>query len=296
MNTPQPELMYLDFGVMLQLSDLSPEFKTCLTKAEAEEMSRKVSAALVQLYPALSEVGMVLVGAGYQVSQIMRPRFPIYHEMTEVSKIQFRAKQFKPSIVTITAVDGEFSVGAFNRDTESPDPLYIFPALLVLPKNEANQALVSEIETNLSQQGIMTEVLKPLIETALHCEVAHMHMVTLSDISSFYATQLIQINLEPLWEVMKHIIFEMGPTFQVLGSGHLLLWDGKEVVFVVPDEATFLEVFKGNHDDFIHYDQTMKRLKLLLTDHGILFSEFIVTNPQFFLTTQTLESVLEKVK
>ncbi|MBS7820894.1 hypothetical protein [Wohlfahrtiimonas chitiniclastica] len=296
MNTPQPELMYLDFGVMLQLSDLSPEFKTCLTKAEAEEMSRKVSAALVQLYPALSEVGMVLVGAGYQVSQIMRPRFPIYHEMTEVSKIQFRAKQFKPSIVTITAVDGEFSVEAFNRDTESPDPLYIFPALLVLPKNEVNQALVSEIETNLSQQGIMTEVLKPLMETALHCEVAHMHMVTLSDISSFYATQLIQINLEPLWEVMKHIIFEMGPTFQVLGSGHLLLWDGKEVVFVVPDEATFLEVFKGNHDDFVHYDQTMKRLKLLLTDHGILFSEFIVTDPQFFLTTQTLESVLEKVK
>lgn len=296
MNTPQPELMYLDFGVMLQLSDLSPEFKTYLTKAEAEEMSRKVSASLVQLYPALSQVGMVLVGAGYQVSQIMRPRFPIYHEMTEVSKIQFRAKQFKPSIVTITAVDGEFSVGAFNKDTESPDPLYIFPALLVLPKNEANQALVSEIETTLSQQGIMTEVLKPLMETALHCDVAHMHMVTLSDISSFYATQLIQINLEPLWEVMKHIIFEMGPTFQVLGSGHLLLWDGNEVVFVVPDEATFLEVFKGNHEDFIHYDQTMKRLKLLLTDHGILFSEFIVTEPQFFLTTQTLESVLEKVK
>ncbi|OYQ73812.1 hypothetical protein [Wohlfahrtiimonas sp. G9077] len=296
MNTPQPELMYLDFGVMLQLSDLSPEFKTYLTKAEAEEMSRKVSASLVQLYPALSQVGMVLVGAGYQVSQIMRPRFPIYHEMTEVSKIQFRAKQFKPSIVTITAVDGEFSVGAFNKDTESPDPLYIFPALLVLPKNEANQALVSEIETTLSQQGIMTEVLKPLMETALHCDVAHMHMVTLSDISSFYATQLIQINLEPLWEVMKHIIFEMGPTFQVLGSGHLLLWDGNEVVFLVPDEATFLEVFKGNHEDFIHYDQTMKRLKLLLTDHGILFSEFIVTEPQFFLTTQTLESVLEKVK
>ena len=233
MNTTQPELMYLDFAVMLQLSELSPDLQTYLDKETAEEMSRKVTSSLLQLYPELSDAGVVFVGAGYQVAQIMRPKFPIYHEMTEVSKITFRPNNFEPSIVTITAKDGEFSVGAFNKDTQSPDPLYIFPALLILPKTEDNQALVDRIENTISQEGIVTDVLSPMIEQALQCKIAHMHMITLSDISSFYATQLIQINLEPLWEVMKHIIFDMGPTFQVLGSGHLVLWNGEEVVFIV---------------------------------------------------------------
>lgn len=92
MNTPQPELMYLDFAVMLQLSELSPGLQTYLDKTTAEEMSRKVTAALQQLYPELSSAGVVFVGAGYQVAQIMRPKFPIYHEMTEVSKINFSKK------------------------------------------------------------------------------------------------------------------------------------------------------------------------------------------------------------
>ena len=296
MSTVQPELMYLDLAAMLQLSELTPDLQTYLTKNTAEEMSRKMIASLQQLYPQMTEAGFVFVGAGYQVAQIMRPKFPIYHELTEVSKITFRAKQFEPSIVTITAKDNEFSVGAFNRDTQSPEPLYVFPALLVLPKNEENQALVQEMENSVSQKAIVTDVLKSLIESELHCKVAHMHIVTLSDISSFYATQLIQINLEPLWEVMKHIIFEMGPTFQVLGSGHLILWDGSEVNFIVPNQEAYYKVFGGNEDNFKHYRQTLKRLKLLLTDHGIQFSETVVSDETFFLTTQTLESVLSYIK
>lgn len=296
MTTSQPELMYLDLAVMLQLAELNPGLQTYLDKDTAEEMSRKVTSVLKQLYPQLSEAGVVFVGAGYQVAQIMRPKFPIYHELTEVSKITFRPKQFEPSIVTITAKDGEFSVGAFNKDTETPDPLYVFPALLVLPKTEENQALANQIESNVSQEGIVTEVLRPLIEDALHCKVAHMHIVTLSDISSFYATQLIQINLEPLWEVMKHIIFEMGATFQVLGSGHLVLWNDSEVIFIVPTKEAFKEVFGGEDDDYVHYKQTLKRLKLLLTDHGIQFSEYVVQDASFFQTTQNLESVLNYIK
>lgn len=296
MNTTQPELMYLDFAVMLQLSELSPDLQTYLDKETAEEMSRKVTSSLLQLYPELSDAGVVFVGAGYQVAQIMRPKFPIYHEMTEVSKITFRPNNFEPSIVTITAKDGEFSVGAFNKDTQSPDPLYIFPALLILPKTEDNQALVDRIENTISQEGIVTDVLSPMIEQALQCKIAHMHMITLSDISSFYATQLIQINLEPLWEVMKHIIFDMGPTFQVLGSGHLVLWNGEEVVFIVPSKDAFKEIFGGEDEDYIHYKQTLKRLKLLLTDHGIQFSEFVAHDANFFQSAQTLDSALNYIK
>lgn len=296
MSTNQPELMYLDLAIMLQLSELNPELQTYLEKATAEEISRKMTLTLQQLYPKLSEAGVVFVGAGYQVAQIMRPKFPIYHELTEVSKITFRPNQFEPSIVTITAKDGEFSVGAFNKDTQSPDPLYVFPALLVLPKNEGNQALVNEIESTISQKAIVTEVLRSVVEDALNCKVAHMHIVTLSDISSFYATQLIQINLEPLWEVMKHIIFDMGPIFQVLGSGHLMLWNGSEVVFIVPPKDIYLKIFGGEEADFTHYRQTLKRLKLLLTDHGIQFSEFVANDAEFFLTTQNLESSLNYIK
>lgn len=296
MNSAQPELMYLDFAVMMQLAELSPGLQTYLDKATAEEMSRKVTSSLQQLYPELSNAGVVFVGAGYQVAQIMRPKFPIYHEMTEVSKINFRPNNFEPSIVTIAAKDGEFSVGAFNKDTQSPDPLYIFPALLVMPKNEENQTLANHIENTISQEGIVTDVLSPMIETALDCKIAHMHMITLSDISSFYATQLIQINLEPLWEVMKHIIFDMGATFQVLGSGHLVLWNGEEVVFIVPTKDAFKEVFGGEDEDYAHYKQTLKRLKLLLTDHGIQFSESVVSDAKFFMTTQSLESALDYIK
>lgn len=296
MNSAQPELMYLDFAVMMQLAELSPGLQTYLDKATAEEMSRKVTSSLQQLYPELSNAGVVFVGAGYQVAQIMRPKFPIYHEMTEVSKINFRPNNFEPSIVTIAAKDGEFSVGAFNKDTQSPDPLYIFPALLVMPKNKENQALANHIENTISQEGIVTDVLSPMIETALDCKIAHMHMITLSDISSFYATQLIQINLEPLWEVMKHIIFDMGATFQVLGSGHLVLWNGEEVVFIVPTKDAFKEVFGGEDEDYAHYKQTLKRLKLLLTDHGIQFSESVVSDAKFFMTTQSLESALDYIK
>ncbi len=292
MSTTQPELMYLDLALMLQLSEIESGLQTYLDKETSEEISRKMTATLQQLYPQLSEAGIVFVGAGYQVSQIMRPKFPIYHELTEVSKITFRPNNFEPSIVTITAKDGEFSVGAFNKDTQSPDPLYVFPTLLVLPKNEENQKLVNEIENTIAQKAIVTDVLRNILEDKLSCKVAHIHIVTLSDITSFFATQLIQINLEPLWEVMKHIIFEMGPTFQVLGSGHLVLWNGSEVEFIIPTKEMFFEVFGGEEIDYTNYRQTLKRLKLLLTDHGIQFSEFVAVDSDFFKKAQTLESAL----
>ena len=155
---------------------------------------------------------------------------------------------------------------------------------------------MDRIESTISQEGIVTDVLSPMIEQALQCKIAHMHMITLSDISSFYATQLIQINLEPLWEVMKHIIFDMGPTFQVLGSGHLVLWNGEEVVFIVPSKDAFKEIFGGEDEDYIHYKQTLKRLKLLLTDHGIQFSEFVAHDANFFQSAQTLDSALNYIK
>lgn len=292
MSTTQPELMYLDLALMLQLSEIESGLQTYLDKETSEEISRKMTATLQQLYPQLSEAGIVFVGAGYQVSQIMRPKFPIYHELTEVSKITFRPNNFEPSIVTITAKDGEFSVGAFNKDTQSPDPLYVFPTLLVLPKNEENQKLVNEIENTIAQKAIVTDVLRNILEDKLSCKVAHIHIVTLSDITSFFATQLIQINLEPLWELMKHIIFEMGPTFQVLGSGHLVLWNGSEVEFIIPTKEMFFEVFGGEEIDYTNYRQTLKRLKLLLTDHGIQFSEFVAVDSDFFKKAQTLESAL----
>ena len=292
MSTTQPELMYLDLALMLQLSEIESGLQTYLDKETSEEISRKMTATLQQLYPQLSEAGIVFVGAGYQVSQIMRPKFPIYHELTEVSKITFRPNNFEPSIVTITAKDGEFSVGAFNKDTQSPDPLYVFPTLLVLPKNEENQKLVNEIENTIAQKAIVTDVLRNILEDKLSCKVAHIHIVTLSDITSFFATQLIQINLEPLWEVMKHIIFEMGPTFQVLGSGHLVLWNGSEVEFIIPTKEMFFEVFGGEEIDYTNYRQTLKRLKLLLTDHGIQFSEFVAVDSDFFKKAQTLDSAL----
>lgn len=291
MSMTQPELMYLDFGMMVQLSSLSPELNTYLPKEVAQETSRQVTTSLQQLYPTLSNAGVIFVGAGYQMAQIMRPKFPIYHELAEVSKIHFRAKQFKSSLVTITAKDDEFSVGAFNKDTNSADPLYVFPALLVLPKNAENEALVSEIEETLSQQGVVTELLGDLLSTALQCDVAELHLITLSDITSFYATQLIQINLESLWEVMKHIVFEMGATFQVLGSGHLILWNGEEVQFIIPTKEGFAALFTADEAEWTHYRQTLKRLKLLLTDHGIQFSECVIEDQNFFKTTQDLASV-----
>ncbi len=295
MSMTQPELIYLDLAVMLQLSEIQPGLQTYLDKPTAEDISRKMTATLQQLYPQLSEAGIVFVGAGYQISQIMRPKFPIYHELTEVSKITFRPNNFEPSIVTITAKNGEFSVGAFNKDTQSPDPLYVFPTLLVLPKTEDNQKLVNEIENSIAQKAIVTEVLRGIIEDKLSCTVAHIHIVTLSDITSFFATQLIQINLEPLWEVIKHIVFEMGPTFQVLGSGHLVLWNGEEVVFIIPNQAMFFEIFGGDEKDYTNYRQTLKRLKLLLTDHGIQFSEFVAIDSQFFKEVQTVESALKYI-
>lgn len=292
MSTTQPELMYLDLAVMLQLSEIDSGLQTYLDKPTAEEISRKMTVTLQQLYPQLSEAGIVFVGAGYQISQIMRPKFPIYHELTEVSKINFRPNNFEPSIVTITAKNDEFSVDAFNKDTQSPDPLYVFPTLLVLPKNEVHQKLVNEIENTIAQKAIVTDVLRGILEEKLNCKVAHIHIVTLSDITSFFATQLIQINLEPLWEVIKHIVFEMGPTFQVLGSGHPILWNGEEIVFIIPTKEIFFEIFAGDEHDYTNYRQTLKRLKLLLTDHGIQFSEFVASGSEFFKKAQTLETAL----
>lgn len=289
------KLRTIDLAVVIQHQESREEVRY-LDKDSATNLLQTIGQNIAEHYPQITQCGLIGIGSIYHLNQIIRPAFPIYSQLFEISKIRFRANNFKPLIIGIGTEEAEFEIATFNKEkNEFQDVLQVLPFTAVMPAEESSDQFIQLLESELINNAHLNGKIIEEFEALFGLKILNMSIVTLADLNGIFASQLIQIGLEELWQVMQAVIFNQTEILRTLGSGHTLYWKLDEVALYVAHETIYDEAMKDYLQDYQTYQLTTQRLEYLFASHKIPFSRIEVMNPKFFEGEITIAKAREQL-
>lgn len=276
-------LRTIDLAVVIQHEAKQEDTPVYLNKDDATDLLQIIGQNIAQYYPQIQECGLIGIGAIYHLHQIIRPGFPIYTQLFELSKIRFRANQFEPSIIGIGTAEESFEIAHFNKElNDFADVLEVLPFTIVMPDNAESEAFIKLLESELITKAHLNGQVITDFNQAFAQKIQNMSIVTLADLNGLFASQLIQIGLEELWEIMQAVIFNQTEKLHTLGSGHIMYWKLDEVAFYTAHPSIYTEAMSDYVQDYETYALTTMRLEHLFKMHKIPYQKFEVMDPEFF--------------
>ena len=283
-------LRTIDLAVVIQHVSKIDEKPFYLNKDDATELLHTLGQNIAEHYPQIQDCGLIGIGSIYHLHQIIRPNFPIYKQLFEISKIRFRANNFKPLIIGIGTTEPEFEISHFNKElNEFADVLEVLPFTIVMPDTPESDEFINILERELITKAHLNGKVIQDFEKAFDQEISNMSIVTLADLNGLFASQLIQIGLEELWEVMQAVIFNQTETLRTLGSGHIMYWKLDEVALYTAHPSIYEEAMSDYVQTLETYIATTHRLENLFKMHKIPYSKIEVMDPEFFKGEMTVD-------
>ncbi len=295
MKREERTLTALDLALVIQHREKSDEENPhYLNKEKSTELLQLIGQAMATEYPDIAKSGLIGVGSIYHLNQIIRPNFPLFTQLFELAKIRFRPNNFKPAIIGIGTDQPHFEIDLFNREsTDFKEVLQVLPLLSILPNEPESVALFEELERSLITKTHLSQTLVTFVEREFNIEVENISLVTLGDLNGLFASQLIQIGLEELWNIMQAVIFNLDELITTLGSGHTLYWKHDEVAILLPHQSIYSEAMKDYNQSYEMFQLTTRRLTHLFKTHKIPYQECTLFNPQLFQKEITIEKAKE---
>lgn len=283
-------LRTIDLAVVIQHVSKIDEKPFYLNKDDATELLHTLGQNIAEHYPQTQDCGLIGIGSIYHLHQIIRPNFPIYKQLFEISKIRFRANNFKPLIIGIGTTEPEFEISHFNKElNEFADVLEVLPFTIVMPDTPESEQFINILERELITKAHLNGKVIQDFEKAFDQEISNMSIVTLADLNGLFASQLIQIGLEELWEIMQAVIFNQTETLRTLGSGHIMYWKLDEVALYTAHPSIYDEAMSDYVQTLETYIATTHRLENLFKMHKIPYSKIEVMDPEFFKGEMTVD-------
>ncbi|GGZ94566.1 hypothetical protein DC083_06770 [Ignatzschineria ureiclastica] len=276
-------LRTIDLAVVIEHQPKPDEKAHYLNKEQATELLHTIGQNIAQYFPQIREYGLIGIGSIYHLHQIIRPNFPIYTQLFEISKIRFRANNFKPLVIGIGTSSDQFEIPIFNKElNQFADPLEVLPFTVVMPDNAEAEDFITQLENELITKAHLNQEAVDQFEAAFNQNINNISIVTLADLNGLFASQLIQIGLEELWQVIQAVIFDQTETLRTLGSGHTLYWKLDEVALYVAHPSIYDVAMKDYLQDYQTYALTTQRLEHLFKMHQIPYAKIEVMDPKFF--------------
>lgn len=287
----------LPICMILELPHLAAPMRFIINKKHTQEIANEVSKLLCQTYPLLQQVSMIITGALYDQSQIIRPNFPIFKTLGDITHSGSQGHTFTPKCIAIGS-DDHFSVPVLNPEKKQRGPLAILPILLLGEQSDIEN-LTYDLEETLMQDVKITAEIKQKLTHYFDCNIINLGFATLADTVGMLASQLIQIGLEPIWHILKSVLFNIPNAYlAALDTGHRLLWDNIEEcvrIFECTNNC-YIQTDQAKSQSFEQYQEINMRFKLLLTSHGIPFMPCVINHPTFLNQKPTLEDALHLIK
>lgn len=293
----QRELKPLELALVIQHREeqeiTSPPY---LNREESTELLQLIGQNIRREYPNITHTGLIGIGALYHLNQVIRPNFPLYTQLFELAKIRFRPNNFKPLIVGIGTDEKHFEIDLFNREeSEFQEVLQVMPLLTLLPESAEQRAFYLTLEEELITKSHLSQNLIDLMRQRFHLAIENISLVTLGDLNGLFASQLIQIGLEELWQIMQAVIFNLDELVVQLGSGHLLYWKLDEVALFTPHESIYDDAMADYQQSYQTFQLTTRRLTHLFQSHLIPHQEIILFDPTLFRRPPSLEEAKKAI-
>jgi hypothetical protein len=195
-----------------------------LGASDSEQLLAHVAADLKALFPEVSNCSLIVAGALFDQTQVLRPSYPVFRGLESASTGN-QVDRFEPRLVSIAAQNGMMP----NDDLQPlPDiPLGLLQLLPVIVQGPAS--LVSELgelmEYRFLEEGQISAHSAAWMETAFSVSVNHARFMTLTDLNAMLRLQLEHRGFLPMWELLDAALNGQAGSLQVSSdSGQVYEW------------------------------------------------------------------------
>ena len=185
-------------ALALELAPGSPVARDALAQSDAGRLGALVARDLAKLQPEAAGLELVLVGAHYDPVELLRPGWPLHHELHQLAARAPRSDgEGGGRVIAFGAHDGKLP------GVLAPSPDFTGGPLLL----DGDAATVADIgeafERDLVETGMAGADTALLAQDAFGVTVEHARYLTVADLLAMTAMQYEHAGLAPLWPLLE---------------------------------------------------------------------------------------------
>jgi hypothetical protein len=250
---------------------------TPIDREAAMGLAQAVGSDLASLSPTAAECALVLPGALYDQTEVLRPGFPILDALESIHGAGLsESNGFTPGIVALGAQRGQrFPIAVLNPgDSAWRGPLLLIPALLVAPPPLID-SLAEALEPRLLHQGIASAATRDALTRHFGIRPVHVSYATIADLCALLNVQLENAGLLPLWELLQHAFVERsGPLEVELPEGNRFRLQNRAVTSTFLSLASWGEAREGSArtrlQGYLRWTRRQRQYAAALGSYGLV--------------------------
>lgn len=199
-------------ALALELAPGAPVARDAIAQADAGRVAALVARDLAKLQPAAAALELVLVGAHYDPVELLRPGWPLHHELDQLAARAPRGGSGDNGrVIAFGAHEGRLPGVLAPSPDFAGGPLRLLP--FVLLGDAAVLDTVGEaFERDLVETGMAGADTALLAQELFGLQVEHARYLTLADLLAMTALQYEHAGLAPLWPLLEAAL--LAPTHE----------------------------------------------------------------------------------
>jgi hypothetical protein len=270
-----------------------------MTKEHAATLAQLIANDLDQALGGIRQLGLIVPGAIYDQTEVIRSTFPLFSTLQEVYVEACCKEQFSANIISLGTSDGTFPLEALlpNQDI-SPAPLALIPFALVGPENEI-EALREGFDETLLKHGAVSEATLTCIQNAFPCSSVNASYISLAGLCALLQTHLSAIGCDTLWDILEGALFRPEvPTFTKMENGNAFLYSANSVYVPFLTYSAWAGSRTGASENeriagYTDWIKTYRQYIAGLDAHGLIIFQFAQTQP---FENETMQELLDNLK
>jgi hypothetical protein len=234
-----------------------------LADALAQDLVRQVEDAGTGL--------LVVAGALFEPAALLRPGFPAWQALEELSKSAFRSPGMA-GVMAIGAHQGRLPDARLAPESSAAGgQLLVMPLLLRSREGNARE-LNEQLESILFERGGLHPPTRAAFSQAAGLDTGHGQLMTLNDLVAMTHVQMDTAGLGAFWPVVEQVLIRPEDAVDFDLPGQLQArWDGATQRLIVEFRTfdDFYQARAGEVDDYALWTRAFRSLSALLSLHGI---------------------------
>lgn len=258
-----------------------------LSVAAATALAGHLAKDLAQILGDINHLGLIVVGALYDQTEILRPGFPLTETLADLYAGSFRKPDFQPQLMALGADRGFFPVKAINPlRRPGSGPLLLLPFCFVGQADDIVE-LARAMEDILLQSGEVSQATREAVQHLFGVRALNLSFATLSDLCALLRVQLESNGLLPLWNLLEHGWFQKtGVLSIILDEGNRFLAEKEDVHTLFYTFDDWAQFGPGRHlsvaelgEGYCHWTRAQRQYKATLEGYGV-HVRWVLANPQ----------------
>lgn len=182
-----------------------------LERPQANTLANALSTELARHLPSLEGLGLCWMAGCFDAAQLLRPGFPAFAELARIYRGGVRDPYGEPQVITLAARLGQAPAAALE-----PDPALhaapgsgalIYVPFVVMGAAEQVEPARELLESSLFDAGLADARTARLLIDALEIPIEHARLLTRDDLCALTASNLEQVGLPGLWQLLETCLF-----------------------------------------------------------------------------------------